>query len=369
MKKLLFCGLSSVLGGVEIYTINLSKNLDKNKYSISFLVDGEAPISYQKLISDINVNVIYSPNLDKKNYFKRIKFLNNLYKTNNFDIIYFNTSFLHRFEIISLAKKHNIKKRIIHSHNSSYGYQPNKFVVYIEEYYKRNLSKYSDTLLACSKTAGDFTFGINDYKIIPNGIEIKKFIYDEQIRNILRTKLNVIDKKIVGHIGRINEQKNPLFLIDILTELCKLDDNYCMIHIGEIQNIELYNQMIDKINKQNLSNNIIFLGKINNVYEYLSVFDVFLLPSFFEGFPISLVEAQANGLPCIISSNIDSSINITGLCEFVDLDNTAKEWAHLILSLNLENDIRINFNEELFEKGYDIKKIYQNIEKIINDIS
>lgn len=366
-SKILFCGLTCILGGVENYCINLSHSLNSNNYEIFFLIDGEDKISYKNKLNELSIKVLRVPSLRKKNYFKRVSALNKLFIQHTFSYVYYNTSFLHRLEIIKMAKRHHVPCRIVHSHNSNYGYNPNFFIKILEGYYRKNIKNYATELLACSPTAGNFTFGMsNVYSIIPNGILLNDFKYSVESRIKIKKEYDLNDKILIGHVGRLTEQKNPLFLVEILNDLVKINKDYYLIHIGEIQDENLYKQVTNLISKYNLQNNIKFLGKINHVKEFLNAFDFFLLPSLYEGFPISAVEAQANGLSCILSNTIDNTIMISDLCVFLSLNDTPNKWAKTINVINPEAINRRKYFEILSKNGYDLNDVKNSVLQILS---
>lgn len=364
-SKILICGLSNVLGGVEIYSLNLASNIDKEKFEVSFLLNGDDEISYLDRINALGINYIRIPSLAKKDYFKRIKSIKNLLKNNKFDIIYYNSSFLHRLELLIYSKRYRVPCRIIHSHSSNYGYIPRGIILKLESYYKKHLKNYATDLIACSETAGNFTFGKNEFIVVHNGINLKSFQFSMEKRNEIRDELNLTDNIIIGHVGRLIDSKNPLYLIDILNQLVKTNKNYHMIHIGEIEDKILYDAFIKRINKYNLDKNITVLGKINNVIDYLNAFDFFLLPSLYEGYPISAVEAQANGVFCIVSSNIDKNIKLIDNCHFLDIQSPPELWSTFISNQEVNMTKRGLYNLELYQNGYDLENMLNKITNII----
>lgn len=194
---------------------------------------------------------------------------------------------------------------------------------------------FSNRRLGCSNLAMDYLYTDKWKKdkhsyIVFNGIDIEKFnsMNDYQI-NEKKHLLNIKDEYIICTVGRIQESKNSLFIVDVLSELKKRNVNFKFFWIGKGDQLEAVKV---KASEMGVINNIVFLGARKDVNELLQCFDCFLLPSKFEGFGISIIEAQTAGLKCIVSSSISKDVNC-GLCRFLSTDN-AKNWADEIMLYN-----------------------------------
>ena len=208
---------------------------------------------------------------------------------------------------------------------------------------------------ACSELAAQWMFGkhTGNAKVIPLPIDCELSAYDESIRLQERSKWNIkSDEKVIGHIGRFQTQKNHTFLLDIFAEVLKLDQTYKLVLVGDGI---LRAEIDEKIKKLGLQNHVIQVGQISGASKLMSMFDLFLLPSLYEGFPTVLLEAQANGLPCIASSTITPTIAQTDLIRFLDLELPPEEWANCIVSLHERKNMAM-YNQIIAER-YDIKKV------------
>ena len=254
---------------------------------------------------------------------------------------------------IKLAKKYGIKKIIVHSHNSNV--PKNIIKLLLHQINKNQINKYANTLIACSKKAGDWMFGKNDYTILNNAIDVEKFSYNIEYSKERPQELK--EKKIIGHVGRFCDTKNQEFIIDILTLLNKSSNNYYLYLIGDGEDKE---KIKKKIEKYNLNEQVKIINGTKDVYKYYSQFDLFILPSKFEGLPIVGIEAQANGLPCLFSDRITTELKINNNVKFIKIDN-ADEWAKEIKHIdNRTNEIK------LASSGYDINHNYKKLEEIIS---
>lgn len=163
------------------------------------------------------------------------------------------------------------------------------------------------------------------FDVINNGIDLKKFQYNEDVRSSFRRKYDLCNNYVVGHVGRFSEQKNHKKLIAIFEKLCKIRPDAKLVLIGDG---ELKSEIEDIVHKKNL--NVLFVGVSDEVECWLQAMDVMVLPSLFEGLPLGIVEAQASGLPCILSDTVSPMTKITDIVKFVILNSDNMEWAQII---------------------------------------
>lgn len=250
---------------------------------------------------------------------------------------------------LKAAMKAGIPIRIAHSHIA----QRNKGLKGIaKELLNKNFGRYATHLLACSDDAGRFLFGEDkDYEVFNNAINTESFLFNAQIRNAMRRHYGINPKKfVIGHVGRFDEQKNHMFLIDIFYKLLKKDDNAILILIGEGI---LESKIKRKVGSLGLDTKVMFMGVRKDVADLYQMMDVFVMPSLFEGLPISGIEAQAAGLGCIFSDTITQQIAITEDVEFLSLQKPADVWADRVLSHRKPYE-RKNRRGEIVSAGYDI---------------
>lgn len=235
-----------------------------------------------------------------------------------------NTAFL----VLKYAKKYDIKTRIIHSHNSRGGDDWKKKV----RNYLLNQQgiRYANQYYACSKAAGEFLYGKNSgdkYVVVNNAIDMKKYQYDRECRLEIRKSLGIKQELVLGHVGRFSEQKNHRFLIEIAKQLKLRDINFKMILLGDG---ELMSVVKAQVQLAGLEEQVCFVGITSDVKKYMDAMDILLLPSFYEGLPCVCIEAQANGLPCIVSDSVSREVAISSEIQFVKIDH-ALEWVKIIL--------------------------------------
>ena len=336
-------------GGLETMVMNYYRKIDKEKIQFDFIVHREERGDYDDEIESLGGNIYRMPAIKPGNYRKYFKALDNFFKEHN----EYTTVHSHINEnsgfVLKYAKKYGIQNRIAHSHIADlkldYKYP---FRMYARMYLKPNTNKF----FACSEKAGEWLFGkegiSNDQiTILNNAVDTNLFKYNVNIRNKVRNDLNIEDKFVIGHVGRFNPQKNHKYLIDIFSEIYKLNNNAVLLLIGTgymMDEIKL------KVSELGLNDSVKFLGLREDIHNMMQAMDIFLFPSLFEGLPVVLIEAQAAGLKCVTSTGVTKESDITNSIEFIDLNVSAKEWANKILSLDVT---RKDFSHILISKGYD----------------
>ena len=355
MKKIKICHVVSGLvgGGVEEMLYNYCSNIDMNKFDMHILYQHNASKKNYEQFKKLNFTLKEIPYKVKhpiKNFTTTYKYL----KENKFDIIHCHMTLMNFIPLIC-AKILKIKVRICHSHN--YDGRKKNFIVKFGEYIlKKVCISCSTDLFACGEKAGEYLYGKEKYTIIHNAINIEKYEFDEIKRKEIRNKLNINDNEIVlGNIGRLTEQKNQKFLLEILNML-KGENKYKLIIIGDGK---LKNELNKKAIEYEINNDIIFTGIISNAQDYYNSFDVFLLPSLWEGLPVTSIEAQANGLNCLFSNNLDNSLIIDSKkTKTLKLD--VGDWLDEIKKIDENYQRKINlkiFNEKKYNIKVEAKKL------------
>lgn len=346
-------------GGVEAVIMNYYRHIDKSKIQFDFLCDEDSTnIPYEE-IESLGGRVIIIPPYQK--LFKYIKELKKVLKEGKYKIVHSHINTLSVFPLYA-AKKAGVPVRIAHSHSTT-----NK------KEWKKNLMKlalrplaknFATDYFACSELAGRWLFGDKEYDVdnvflLNNAIDLDKFEYDEKIRNSKRKELKIKDDTIViGHIGRFVEQKNHRGLIEIFNEVHKLNKNTILVLAGQGPLME---EMKEKVKSLDLEKNVKFLGQRSDANELYQAFDIFLLPSLYEGLPVVGVEAQAAGLLCILSDDMTKETKVLETTEFLSLSASSEVWANIILH-SYENYKRKDTKEEISKNGFNIKEEAHKLE-------
>ena len=368
MKKIRILHIVSALdtGGVERILYNYIKNIiDYNNLEFEFIVHNEKEGELEKELKQKGYK-IYHVTPKKNSILKNILQINQIIKRGNYDIVHCHQNFS-SFVALLIARINKVKIRIIHSH----GYNPAKNIMgKVKEKVLRFVNKKSaNYYFSCGEKAAEWLFGKNIFKdkhfyLMPNAIDIEKFEFQKGFKD----KISNIGKKkkTILHIGRFSPEKNHEFLIDIMDFMNKTHKNqYQLILVGEGSR----KQEIQKIVKEKkLEDNIFFLGVCNNVSEIMSASDIFLLPSKNEGFPVTLVEAQASGLSILCSDNISKEVQITDLIKFLPI-KSPEIWGEEIYKAKiLDKETRKKYNEKLKGTKYDIKAQSKKYVELLNTI-
>lgn len=260
------------------------------------------------------------------------------------------------------AKRTGIAKVIMHSHSSGINGQV-PFIKYIAHIVSRPfLSSYADVLLTCSKKASRWMFLKHQSQavMIKNGVNLRKFRYDDAMRRKVRKELN-IHNRLIGMVGNLSYQKYPEYMIDIFEKICM--DGYTLLFAGDGPNRR---QVEEYAKKHNVYDHIIFYGRTNRIHELLNAMDLFIMTSRFEGLPVSAVEAQANGLRCILSDKVTKEVKILPNCEFASIDEGTGHWEELIRKENImpnrsEGVIRLKrAGFDICDTSKQLKYLYDN---------
>lgn len=352
---------SGLVGNEGISKIVLSylKHIDKKNLKIDFIVQNQPP---NWMINEIDCggSNYYILNGRNRNTFKYIIELKKIIKENKYDIVHVHGSSTILCVDLLAAKLANVKVRIAHSHNTTCSHK------LLNKILRPIFDKLVTHRFACGTDAGKWLFKGKEFNVISNGKEIDKFLYNETNRNIYRKKLDLSEKIVIGHIGKFNNQKNHTFLIDIFSELVKLNDNYILLLIG---NGRFFNEIKEKVKRLKLENNVKFLGETNEVPELLQAMDIFVFPSKHEGLPGVLLEAKLSGMPIYASDVITDEVDICDDIEFISLDEIPSVWANKIYecSKNDRNASREIIRNQFKVAGFDIKENSKELKRLYSN--
>lgn len=297
--------------GIDKYILSFINTIKAENVFIDILTSNSNKEILAQYMKN-NVSMIEIPRL--RNPYMQYKKMNEIFRENSYDIAYFNISEAFNAVGIYSAKKNKIKKIIIHSHASDVDVRNSvkRFILQkLNQIFKSKIAKWGNTYLACSKKAAQWLYPKKiienkKYEIIYNAIDDSKFKYSEEIRKKKREELKINNKILLGHVGNFCYQKNQEFLVDLVNILDKNKYHLLLVGVGNE-----FDTIKEKIEKMGLNPNITLLGLRNDVNELMQAFDIFLLPSNFEGLPIVGIEAQTSGLPCIFSDKITDEIILT----------------------------------------------------------
>lgn len=348
-------GYSREKGGVETYIHNLCTQLDPDQFEV-ICSENEMEIDGKIWVQPEN----------RHHYLKYLQFWKRFFRENHFDVMYYNTCDVVGIDMLIFAKSAGVPVRIIHAHSSGIQRISRDQLGFLRELSekrnRRHLKKYATDLLACSAQSGRWMFGKQEFQIVKNGISVRNFKFQPEARQKLRTRFGMENNRLIGCVGRIAPVKNPEFVLSVGAAIKKRDPAVRILMIGDG---ELKKTIEEASIQRGLSDTILFTGSVNNVGEWMSALDCLLMPSYFEGLPFALIEAQAAGLPCVVSSNLSRETDLTGLVQFLDLKEGADVWAEQLL--NCCGGPRPDTEEKLISAGYSIDNTASKVVEIITD--
>lgn len=337
-------------GGAEAMIMSLYRNINKDKVQFDFVVnDSNTEYEHEREIIRLGGRVFYIPRFSFFNYFSYRKAWENLIEEHPEWRVVHGHHTSPAFIYLTIAKQKG-RFTIAHSHIAG---TDRTLKSYTKRLMRFPLRYIADQLFACSDMAAKWMYGKNsqDVYLINNSIDSKIFSYDESVRENMRKKLSVEGKFVVGHIGRFKTQKNHIFLLEVFNEIVKTQKNAVLLLIGDG---ELKSLIKKKAKSMGLEKKVMLLGVRSDIPELLFSMDVFLFPSLYEGLPVTLIEAQASGLKCIVSDTITSEMGITKLVKFISLSASIEYWAKQTTKYFVGYE-RKNMHKEIIEAGYDVK--------------
>lgn len=345
------------MGGAETMIMNIFRNIDREKFDFHFYLCGNENGYYENEVNQLG-GIIYNIGRRKKHPVKYIMALYSYIKNNNIDVVHIHATTALDGLAAVVARIAGVKKVCLFSH-CSLGQAAWKQHIMVKLFMWAVTDKQ-----ACSDLAAEWMFGKSApiISIMPLPILCDKCKYDSHKAAFMRKELGLDDCFVVGHIGRMVYPKNHNRLIDIFHEVCKIKPSSRLVLIGSG---ELESEIKEKILRYGIEDKVLFLGQIENACTYLSAFDIFLMPSRYEGFPTVALESQANGLPCVLSDKITHSIALTDLIHFMSLDMKDEEWAKVAVNVNC-NGNRASYNDLIREK-YDVIAVAKKYEQLYSE--
>lgn len=349
-----FGGLDS--GGAESRTMDIYRKLDKDKVQFDFLIHTNKKGFFEDEILNMGGRIHRVPRLSFKTIFAYSNAVKNFFNSHpEYKIVHghmLSTAFIY----LKIAKSKGVPVRIAHSRSGS---RAQKDVVAKIKNFTDKLSRLHAThLFAVSKLAGYGAFNkkrveSGEVKIIPNAIDSKRYNFNENKRNEIREKLGLNNNLVIGHIGRFSPQKNHLFILNVFTEIQKNQPKSKLVLIGDGP---MQSQIKEKITALDLEDSAFLLGVREDVQDLLQAMDVLLFPSTHEGLPGVVLEAQAAGLPSVISDTITDEVKITDLVKYISLTMEKDDWAKEVINMVMETE-RENTHESIVKVGYDIASV------------
>lgn len=338
-------------GGLETMLMNYYRSIDREKVQFDFLTHRPYEGDYDKEIKKLGGKIYHLPRLNpfSRKYKKALRFF---FKTHpEYQIVHVHQDCLSGV-ILKIAKECGIKVRIAHSHTAN---QDKNLKYIIKRYYMKMIPLYATNLFACSKEAGKWMFQGVDFQILNNAICSRNYIYSPEIKEKMRNEFGIGQSDLVlGHVGRFSPPKNHSFLIDIFCKVKQQEASAKLLLVGN-DNDGNAGAIKEKVKMYGLQDSVIFAGLRKDVPNVLQAMDVFVFPSNYEGFPVSLIEAQASGLPCLISEKVPIDCKLTETVYQIPLSFAAEVWAKKAIKAAKKIVCR-DASEEIRAAGFDIEE-------------
>lgn len=354
-------------GGMESMIMNYYRYLNREKIQFDFLVFSDRSF-FDDEVEKLGGR-IYRITPRRKNFIKNYIELDNFFKEHKeYKIVHIHQG-INYFTPLIKAKKYGVKNRIVHSH----GMDPRlikKQGKLFDIYTVPKIMNLGTNFIACSNNAAKQLFSKSAYeskiyKIMANAIDTNKYSKDNIKRKITRERLNIENKFVIGHVGNFTYPKNHEFIIDVYSEIFKKNKNSILLLVGIGSKME---DIKTKVKNLGLTQNVIFLGNRRDVDEILNAMDCFVYPSHYEGLPLALIEAQACGVKCYVSSTITEEVKVSDRFRYIELESGAQEWANIILNDDLlkNESYKIRIRECGFDIDYESMKMQQYYEILAN---
>ena len=341
------------LGGAESRIMDLYRHIDRERVQFDFLVHTEKECFFDKEVKELGGCIYRIPRFRVYNYFQYKKALKRFFdEHHDYKVVQGHMTSTAAI-YLPIAKKTGVFSVAAHARSAG---TDKGIKGTLTRILRKSLPQKTDYMFTCSEIAGISVFGekaVEEGKtiFIPNAIQCDSFAYDEKKREKLRKELGLTDCYVIGHVGRFHYAKNHEYLIKVFADLAKTDasERYKLLLLGEGEGMAQAKELAKQLK---IADDVIFAGNKSNVYDYYQTMDFFVYPSRYEGLPGTVVEAQASGLPCLISDRICREVAITDLVEYMSIDIAPQEWADYIVAA--KKYCRISPIEALQKAGFDV---------------
>lgn len=336
-------------GGKKNLVMEYYRQIDRTKIQFDFICDEDSNAIPIEEIENLGGRVYVIPRY--QDIFSNIKAIEKICKENHYKIAHGYNGTMNLFGLYA-AWRAGVPIRINESISMAHNADKKTIIKNVLKPFSRCFATH---YMANGETCGRWQFGDKLYDggkvaIFKTVINVDENKYDEELRNKARKEFGLENNIVVGHIGRLTNQKNTLFIIDVFGEMEKLESKAKLLIIGDG---ELREDMLKKIEKYGIKDKVLYLGRREDIKQFYNAMDAFLLPSLYEGLPVVGVEAECCGLPMFFSTEIpEESSACNDLGVFIGLDKSAKEWAEIVLKKIRENK-RVNHSEQVKKAGFD----------------
>lgn len=361
MYKVLHIMGCSDVGGISTVVLNYYKNIDHSKIHFDIALKTNGVIGRNgKALEAMGANVYFLPlkSKDVKNYVNTLK---RIFIENRYDAVHVHEG-TSAFVALRIAKQCGVPQRIAHSHTTSPDGSMKAFL-------RRKAGQilnfiYATDVIGCGRLAGERVFGKNVMKsskgmVLPNAVDTTVFYYNPSLRTEIRKEMGIDNKFVVGMVGRLAHQKNNPFALELIEQVHQVIPNSVLLVAGDGEERE---QLEQTISEKGMNDYVTLLGSRNDVPSLYNAFDVFLMPSFYEGFPVAAVEAMACGLPVLLSDTITDELSFGEKVFYLPLDRQ-DEWVNTLQKCTMDTG-REQRQLEIINNGLDIKGTVGKLESL-----
>lgn len=344
IRLLLVNTVRTTQNGQTMFLLNYLRHMDRSSMQIGFVAANSVEQWVRDELAGMGVRLYELPYRNRKPV-KYVRALSRLMREDGYDIVHAHGNSATLASEMLAAKSAGVPVRIAHSHNTRCNH------VMMHRALTPLLQACATARFACGQEAGEWLFGKRDFEIIRNASDAGVYGFDAERRAEIRESLGLTDRIVVGTVGSLNEQKNPLFLLDAFAKAREKNDKLHLLHVGDGN---LRPQVEEKISRLGLQAHVTLIGRVNDVPDKLQAMDMMALPSLYEGFPCVLVEWQLNGLSALVSDVVTRDCDMTGLLRYMPLD--ANAWAEAMADARAGDRTKVSAAsaEKVARKGYDI---------------
>lgn len=365
-KKVLIVTSPLRVGGFDVVATSLQMHLDRERFECTYYIVGDEVGPLEPKVIESGAKVIHRPS-NVRGYLADYKYLKKVIREGKYDAVHSHLMFFSGLVMLA-ARSEGVPVRVPHGHMTDPCIEDRSFLQRrMFDVYRFFMTLLLDScgtaLVACGPESGAYLYGKRTFKrrgiILNNGIDLSKYKFDSEMRERKRRELGVENKLVVGHVGRLNYIKNHKFLLDVFAELKKINADAVLLIVGEGEEKEAIEE---KARRLGIENSVILTGVRDDVYDLLQAMDVFVFPSLKEGLPVTLIEAQATKLPCLISDTVSRYAKQNDNVEYASFSLPASEWAKH--AQRLASIDRESVSVEKLIKNYDINETAKQLEKI-----
>ena len=350
-------------GGIESFLHNVIMEMDLSYLEIDIVAAQICESVFTAELKEKGVR-FYELSGSQRKLWQNHKMFRQLLKERQYDVVHLNIFQGLSLYYAYLAKRYEIPVRIAHGHGAGLRQSKTKQLkLVLHSIAKRLLAENATEYLACSKLAAEFMFPkdvVGRYEFIPNGIDVEKFRFDNELREKVRKDLGIEDKLVIGNIGRLSNEKNQEYLLKVFAEVQSEMSDSALLLVGEG---EMKADLQQQAEKLGIADKVILYGVTDKVEQLLWAMDVFAFPSRFEGLGIVVVEAQAAGLPVVCADNVPNEAVVSDLVQKVSLRSGVDSWVESILHCQVDVD-RLTVNEQVQKSGFAVADVADRIEKV-----